>query len=78
MNLGWERDKNKFIPGEFLPPRKAMPLFFLLFGIFLLLSVPLGENSRGSSQVHEHIATLHSLDDSAYYFSLAFFEFAVD
>src|SRR3989338_4977617 len=35
------------------------------------------EYGGGSAQIHEHIAAFHPLDDSAYYFSLAFFEFAV-
>src|SRR3989344_1129955 len=36
------------------------------------------EYGGGSAQIHEHVAAFHPLDDAAYYFSLAFFEFAVD
>ena len=70
--------KQVYSPVSFFHQEKARLWSFLLFGISLLLSALLWENSRGSSQVHEHIATFYSLDNSAYYFPLAFFEFTVD
>ena len=65
--------KQVYVPGEFLPPRKAMPFVLSPIRYLSPLICSLGENSRGSSQVHEHIATLHSLDDPRLLFLLGVF-----